>query len=675
MPGHWPSSRRACLVLFAVIAVTLSEAQKIDRAPKTQKIGKRNVDEDNPTEGKRVVIVTDEATIDVTESEEVSELLDEIYAGAPEVIADPDSASGADGGQMSEVERLMEQAVGLINSTLPEERNYAQAIRLFEQAAAAGSDDALFNLGELYEAGDLLAGFQPNMERAVQYFQRAADKGNPAAQQTLGYLYATGLGVEQDDALSLLYYTFAARGDDTFAQLSLGFNYMHGYGVTKSCNTAINHYSSVADKVVKSIQEPGVSPVVDKTRLSEEADSLNQKEEDQDIVNYYKYSAAKGDVHAQVALGHLNYYGARGLPQNAEAAVTFFRQAAQQGDASAMAQMGMMYAQGVGVDKSNETALYYFRKGADKGHAAALTGLGHMYAHGSGVTQDNEKAFKYFTQAADKGNAEGQFNLGAMYIGGLGVKQDNQQALHYFTRAAHQGHTLALYNLGVMYLFGMGTPRSCPTAVQFMKSVAERGPWSSLLQDGHTLYKEGDMQGALSIYSKGAEMGYELAQANSAHILETDREMGFGQDLRMARLYSRSAAQGHVESKVKLGDAYFYGRGVKADPRQASLLYRQGSDHRDARASFNLGYMHHFGAGAPRDLHLAKRYYDIAITHAAEAEAPTRIMLYLLKWQLFIEEHGYGDLVDTYAVDAGIGLCASIILLLFYKRRARLQAE
>src|SRR5688500_15309749 len=33
----------------------------------------------------------------------------------------------------------------------------------------------------------------------------------------------------------------------------------------------------------------------------------------------------------------------------------------------------------------------------------------------------------------------------------------------------------------------------------------------------------------------------------------------------------------------------------------------------DAQAAFNLGYMYEYGQGLPKDLHLAKRYYDATV--------------------------------------------------------------
>jgi hypothetical protein len=39
-------------------------------------------------------------------------------------------------------------------------------------------------------------------------------------------------------------------------------------------------------------------------------------------------------------------------------------------------------------------------------------------------------------------------------------------------------------------------------------------------------------------------------------------------------------------------------------------MYGEAGKHSNAQALFNMGLMHQFGAGLPRDFHLAKRFYD-----------------------------------------------------------------
>ena len=52
---------------------------------------------------------------------------------------------------------------------------------------------------------------------------------------------------------------------------------------------------------------------------------------------------------------------------------------------------------------------------AEQGNAGAQNDLGVMYAEGRGVPQDDAKAIKWFRKAAEQGHADAQLNLGEMY--------------------------------------------------------------------------------------------------------------------------------------------------------------------------------------------------------------------------------------------------------------------
>jgi TPR repeat protein len=61
---------------------------------------------------------------------------------------------------------------------------------------------------------------------------------------------------------------------------------------------------------------------------------------------------------------------------------------------------------------------------AEQGDASAQYNLGVMYANGYGVPQDYAEAVRWYRLAAGQGNAKAQYNLGLMYYNGEGVPQD-----------------------------------------------------------------------------------------------------------------------------------------------------------------------------------------------------------------------------------------------------------
>jgi FOG: TPR repeat, SEL1 subfamily len=121
------------------------------------------------------------------------------------------------------------------------------------------------------------------------------------------------------------------------------------------------------------------------------------------------------------------------------------------------------------------TALRLFRPLADQGDAAAQYNLGVMYDNGQGVPQNDAEAVKWFRLAADQGDASAQFNLGTMYDKGEGVPQNYAEAAKWYRLAADQGDADAQYNLGIMYAKGQGVPQDYVSAHMWFNLSAAQG--------------------------------------------------------------------------------------------------------------------------------------------------------------------------------------------------------
>ncbi len=109
------------------------------------------------------------------------------------------------------------------------------------------------------------------------------------------------------------------------------------------------------------------------------------------------------------------------------------------GNALAQFTLGMMYAEGRGVEQNDGQAVGWYLKAAEQGHAAAQGPLGFMYAEGRGVAKDDGQAAVWYRKAAEQGDAIAQSMLGCMYIEGRGVAKDKGQALYWLRKVADQG--------------------------------------------------------------------------------------------------------------------------------------------------------------------------------------------------------------------------------------------
>ena len=116
---------------------------------------------------------------------------------------------------------------------------------------------------------------------------------------------------------------------------------------------------------------------------------------------------------------------------------------AEQGDARAQYNLGMVYNKGDGVPQDYKTAVKWWKLAAEQGDASAQSNLGYMYERGQGVPQDSKTAVKWYRLAAKQGDAVAQFNLGLMYRRGRGVLQDYVRAHMWYNIAASSGDEVA----------------------------------------------------------------------------------------------------------------------------------------------------------------------------------------------------------------------------------------
>ena len=122
-----------------------------------------------------------------------------------------------------------------------------------------------------------------------------------------------------------------------------------------------------------------------------------------------------------------------------------------------------------------DTGLYLkkWRPLAEQGDAEAQYNLGLMYDLGID-RPDYAEAVKWYRLAAEQGLAEAQASLGVMYYQGKGVPRDYAEVVKWYRLAAEQGYLLAQVVLGIMYHIGEGVPRDYVQAHMWYSLAAER---------------------------------------------------------------------------------------------------------------------------------------------------------------------------------------------------------
>ena len=110
------------------------------------------------------------------------------------------------------------------------------------------------------------------------------------------------------------------------------------------------------------------------------------------------------------------------------------------------------FAKGLTASRAGDfvTALAEWKPLAEQGDAIAQFNLGLLYDNGKGVIEDDKEAVKWYMLAAEQGKASAQTNLAFMHTTGQGVIQDNVYAHMWWNIAAASGSENAKGNKDIL---------------------------------------------------------------------------------------------------------------------------------------------------------------------------------------------------------------------------------
>lgn len=235
--------------------------------------------------------------------------------------------------------------------TALEARDARAAIAQFEAGIAAGDMASANALGEVFFFG---MGIAPDPERACDLFESAAHVGHMVAQHNLATCFFQGMGRPRDYGQSLHWYQLAANQGSLKSMCAAGNQYEAGLGVDR---------------------DRGLG-----TGLCLQA-------------------ATAGDADAQTDMGE-RYMEAR----NYLVAADWLKRAAEQDHPRAATILGIIYAEGLGVEADPERAFHWLERAARTGGDGAYSLLGGLSLKTAAGPEDREKvedALVWYTLAAE----------------------------------------------------------------------------------------------------------------------------------------------------------------------------------------------------------------------------------------------------------------------------------
>ncbi|KAI9344222.1 hypothetical protein DFJ73DRAFT_840645 [Zopfochytrium polystomum] len=314
--------------------------------------------------------------------------------------------------------------------------------------------------------------------------------GNPHAQYLLALRHQFGIGTPVDLTETVFWMKLTAKNERAGHYALLHLSVLHSVGAGFPASRAAADGVDLAPREDAAVHRE----LAALERIDPAAPVIVAR-----AAAWIEGRANSGSVHAQYAIGRMKLFGwgaadssdtrnsssssssspsssaptpsSSAFRPNPMQAARWIMMAAEQSLPAAEAELGRLYAAGIGVLKDEAEAFRWFWRPAQEppGIAEAQAGVGACLYSGRGVAAKNvAEAARWFRRAAEQGHAVAQNSLGGIYYRGelRGNNDDNdngdgdgggselEQAAHWFRKAAAQGYAPAQRNLNAMIARG-----------------------------------------------------------------------------------------------------------------------------------------------------------------------------------------------------------------------------
>lgn len=505
------------------------------------------------------------------------------------------------------------------------------AIKWWKRAAEKGDLSTQLRLGSLFTQGTTVSQDYPE---AAKWYRKAAEQGNVEGQLALGAIYLGGLGVPVNNVEAEKYLRLSAAQNSIKAKITLGIIYSNDHGSGTNQAEVIDWIRTAALHGIAEAQNKYGELL---------AEGYGVEKDDNEASEWFLKAAEQTNVQAQYNLGKMHMEGRGPIDSNVDMsffrsgimgtedeyrnmiihsrhqseAQKWIEEAAKRGHAAAQAEYGYMNESGIAnAHPSKLRGKHWFGKSALQGNAKGQVELGMIFADGWGVQRDETEAFKWFKLAAEQGDPNGQSWLGRMYFEGRGIDGNMQDAAKWFKKAADQNDKWGQYWWGYMLHNGIGVTKSDIEAVKYLKQATNtyNKPAQKVLADIYGASPKatdskmpwwwefpdrfiGDKPDAWTRYSN------ELAET-----LEPDwlRIAAYGYegyeaiqrfDEAQMQNYRRLANSGDAAAMARMGVVYADGIGERPDDNVALDWFRKAAIAGNPLGQYGLGRMYAEGRG------------------------------------------------------------------------------
>ena len=411
------------------------------------------------------------------------------------------------------------------------QKKYREALPYLKKAAEAKESHAMYAIGWMYENG-LIDG-RKNLPQAEFWYRKSIEdcEGKPFPMALVQYGYKLK---EKEPDKARLYWQMAEQQHYAAGAMLLGYAYQFAQvNLNKDYKKALEFHNKIFDSKYASTS----SPVINAKSLSMmieiyrsggfgvEHSCSNALEAAKRLLSQKK--APKNEIaNAWYTIGNIFSSGCLqcNYTKNYKQAFEAYENAAKNGSARALIDLGIMYANGEYVKKNISKALEYYQAGINQGCTYGYRYMANIYlsavgANNNGMQRDEAKAEEYLLKGVQAKDVYAMLELAVLYSRQGKVSQ----AEKYFAAAAkYQGcRHLSLYR---------------DIAAAELKKNGANIPKEAFADTEKTLRE--------AIKNGDEEAMYHLAQYLDSGLL------GYIDEKESQKLYSAAAAKGHCCANV-----------------------------------------------------------------------------------------------------------------------------
>lgn len=329
--------------------------------------------------------------------------------------------------------------------------------------------------------------------------------------------------------------------------------------------------------------------------MTEDADSIRKR-------------AEEGDADAMNEMGVL-YHNGRGVEQDFKEALSWYNKAIEKNSIDAWVNAGILYDFGQGVDTNHNHATSLFIMAAELGNEWAKKNI-IFYPKGESTPIDFKEVIAWFKGAADRGDSDAMYYIGLLYERREDKEWNSEDAVLWYRKAADLGNADAMYRLGVLSYnghVGPGRERDCrhEEATLWFTKAADLGNTDAMYRLGaiHEGAFEKGYEEAMSWYRKAADLGNTDAMNGVAALIPRMNGTAQWNEKAAVRWTKKSGVINERGSPVRSTASSFFDYGQRSEQsyKEAISWLNKAAELGNAWAMINISALYFNGLGVEKD--------------------------------------------------------------------------